>query len=152
MKLCFPIVQNEGLDSQVYGHFGSAPGFLLVDLESGQTDAVDNNDQNHVHGACNPAKVVAGLGLDGIVVGGIGRGALMSLNQAGYRVFQANGALVRENLEKARAGELAEFAAEAVCGGHSHGNQGCGSHDHSHQHRHGSDQGAAGQSVGGCNQ
>ncbi|MDY0301330.1 MAG: NifB/NifX family molybdenum-iron cluster-binding protein [Trichlorobacter sp.] len=134
MKLCFPVVQNEGLNSQLYGHFGSAPGFLVVDLESGQTSVVDNSNENHVHGACNPAKALAGLGLDGIVVGGIGRGALLSLNQAGYKVFQAQGAFVHENLELAKSGKLAEFAADAVCGGHSHGNQGCGDHDHNHQH------------------
>jgi len=120
MKLCFPVVQDQGLDSEVYGHFGSAPRFLVVDLVSGQVESVDNSDKVHDHGACNPARAVAGLELDGIVVGGIGRGALMSLNRAGYRVFQAQGVTVRDNLLAAQGDGLAEFAPGHVCGGHSH--------------------------------
>ena len=68
MKLCFPVVQDQGLDSEVYGHFGSAPYFLIVDAATGQINLVDNSDKVHEHGACNPAKAVAGLEVDGIVV------------------------------------------------------------------------------------
>lgn len=125
MKLCFPVIQDQGLDSEVYGHFGSAPRFLVVDLVSGKITSVDNSDKVHDHGACNPARAVAGLELDGIVVGGIGRGALMSLNRAGYRVFQANGVTVSDNLLAAQGDGLAEFEPGHVCGGHSHAG-----HDH----------------------
>jgi len=124
MKLCFPVVQDQGLDSTVYGHFGSAPRFLIVDAATGQTSLVDNSDKVHEHGACNPAKSVAGLDIDGIVVGGIGRGALISLNRAGFRVFQAQGELVRDNLAILNGPGLQEFAPGSVCGGHSHAGQG----------------------------
>ncbi len=127
MKLCFPVVQDQGLESEVYGHFGSAPRFLIVDAETGQTQMVDNSDKAHEHGACNPAKAVAGLDIDGIVVGGIGRGALMSLNRAGFRVFQAQGGLVRDNLAALGGKGLPEFSPGSVCGGHSHAGHG---HDH----------------------
>jgi predicted Fe-Mo cluster-binding NifX family protein len=120
MKLCFPVVQDQGLDSVVYGHFGSAPRFLVVDATTGLTSLVDNSDKVHEHGACNPARAVAGLDIDGIVVGGIGRGALISLNRAGFRVFQAEGELVRENLTALQGAGLQEFAPGSVCGGHSH--------------------------------
>ncbi len=123
MKLCFPVVENLGLDSKIHNHFGSAPGFLLVDVESGQMQSVDNSDREHQHGACNPARAVAGLELDGIVTGGIGRGALISLNNAGFKVFKSQGNTVRDNLTAARAGELSEFSPDAVCGG-GHGDHG----------------------------
>lgn len=127
MKLCFPVVKDQGLDSAVYGHFGSAPRFLIVDAVTGETSLIDNSDKAHVHGACNPARAVAGLEIDGIVVGGIGRGALLSLNRAGFRVFQAQGASVRDNLAALQGQGLQEFAPGSVCGGHSHGDHG---HDH----------------------
>lgn len=127
MKLCFPIVQDQGLDSVVYGHFGSAPRFLLVDAVSGTVESVDNSDKVHAHGACNPAKAVSELAVDGIVVGGIGRGALMSLNRAGFRVFQAQGISVRDNLVAAQENGLIEFAPGMVCGGQHGAEQG-------HQH------------------
>ena len=31
MKVCFPVQKNEGVESTVYNHFGSAPLFVLVD-------------------------------------------------------------------------------------------------------------------------
>lgn len=126
MKLCFPVVIDQGLDSEVHGHFGSAPRFLIVDAATGQTSLVDNSDKVHEHGACNPAQAVAGLNIDGIVVGGIGRGALISLNRAGFKVFQAQGQSVSDNLAVLKDGKLQEFAPGSVCGGHSHTNTGGG--------------------------
>lgn len=126
MKLCFPVEYDQGLDSAVYGHFGSAPRFLIVDAATGETSQVDNSDKAHVHGACNPARSVAGLEIDGIVVGGIGRGALLSLNRAGFRVFQSQGVSVRDNLAALQGKGLQEFAPGSVCGGHSHATDGGG--------------------------
>ena len=126
MKLCFPVEHDQGLDSAVYGHFGSAPLFLIVDAVTGESSQVDNSDKVHVHGACNPAQAVSGLEIDGIVVGGIGRGALLSLNRAGFRVFQAQGASVRDNLAVMQGEGLQEFAPGSVCGGHSHATDGGG--------------------------
>ena len=126
MKLCFPVEHDQGLDSAVYGHFGSAPRFLIVDAVTGESSQVDNSDKVHVHGACNPAQAVSGLEIDGIVVGGIGRGALLSLNRAGFRVFQAQGASVRDNLAVMQGEGLQEFAPGSVCGGHSHATDGGG--------------------------
>ncbi len=126
MKLCFPVEHDQGLDSAVYGHFGSAPLFLIVDAVTGESSQVDNSDKVHVHGACNPAQAVSGLEIDGIVVGGIGRGALLSLNRAGFRVFQAQGVSVRDNLAVLQGEGLQEFAPGSVCGGHSHATDGGG--------------------------
>lgn len=122
MKLCFPVVDDQGLDSKIHNHFGSAPGFIVVDVESEQLQVVDNSDRDHQHGACNPARAVAGLELDGVVTGGIGRGALVSLNNAGFKVFQSQGNTVRDNLAAAKAGSLMEFSPDAICGGR-HGDQ-----------------------------
>ena len=33
MKVCFPVQKDEGVESQVYNHFGSAPVFIMVDTE-----------------------------------------------------------------------------------------------------------------------
>jgi len=121
MRICFPIEINHGLDSAVFGHFGSAPLYLVVDSESGQYSVRENADQGHAHGACNPASAIQGLGVEGIVVGGIGRGALMSLNRAGFRVFQAKGQLVRDNLADLKNVALQEFSPASVCGGHASG-------------------------------
>ena len=89
MKVCFPVLKAEGMDSEVYGHFGSAPAFMVVETENNTTTTITNSDQHHAHGACNPLKALDNQRVDAIVVGGIGAGALTKLNQQGIKVFQA---------------------------------------------------------------
>ncbi|QXE90073.1 NifB/NifX family molybdenum-iron cluster-binding protein [Geomonas subterranea] len=124
MKICFPVEQNLGLSSAVYGHFGSAPGFVVVDSVTGACSAIVNGDRIHQHGACNPVAGLAGHEVDAVVVGGIGGGALHKLNAAGMRVFRALAGTVADNLALFRANQLQEYLPGHTCGGHSHGH-GC---------------------------
>jgi len=124
MKVCFPVMENQGLESPVFGHFGSTPGFIVVDMLTSELTAINNSDQNHRHGACNPVAGLGGHQVDAIVVGGIGGGALHKLNSAGKRVFQAQEGDIGVNLELLRANALQEFLPGHTCGGHGHAN-GC---------------------------
>jgi len=99
MKLCFPVVTGEGMDSAIYGHFASAPWFLIVDTGSRQTYVIANCAEKELYGGCNPFMALRDRHLDGIVVGGIGDDALRTMNMCGFRVYQANSASVRENVE-----------------------------------------------------
>jgi len=122
MKICFPVENNEGVDSEVYGHFGSAPMFVVVDTESRAVQALTNSDQHHAHGQCSPIHALGGQQVDAIVVGGIGGGALMGLNRAGLRVFRAQGATIAENLAFLSEDSLPEMTMQGACGGgHGHG-------------------------------
>lgn len=121
MKLCFPVPTNEGVESSVYGHFGSAPLFLLVDTETQAVSIIVNSDQAHAQGACNPLRALAGNPIDAVIVGGIGRGALNKLNQAGIKVYRAGAKTIKENVSAHASGSLQEFVPEACCGGHGHG-------------------------------
>ena len=118
MKLCFPVTRNEGLESTVYGHFGSAPMFVVVDTESRIVSEIVNRDLHHAHGACSPLKALGGQAVDAIVVGGIGGGALMGLNRAGLKVYRAAGETIADNLTCLRLTSLQELTADQVCGGH----------------------------------
>lgn len=121
MKLCFPVQANDGFSSEVYGHFGSAPMFLVVDMEASDISVINNRDMHHVHGACNPAKALDGQNVDAIIVGGIGGGALMKLNQAGLVVYKAMGLTVKDNLDLLNSGKLPVFQPGHACAGHSDG-------------------------------
>ena len=124
MRVCFSVLENRGLESRVFDHFGSAPGFVVVDLSTSEVTAISNSDRVHQHGACNPLAGLAGHRVDAIVVGGIGGGALRKLNAAGMRVFQAREGTVAENVAFFRANGLPEFMPGHTCGGHGHGH-GC---------------------------
>ncbi len=119
MKLCFPVQKTFGLESEVYGHFGSAPAFMLVDSDTETITVIDNSDLHHSHGACNPIAALEGRKVDVVVVGGIGGGALMKLHGAGISVYQALGRTVRENIELFNEERLPRFQPGHVCSGHS---------------------------------
>lgn len=125
MKICFPVAEVKGIESEVYGHFGSAPVFMLVETESKTITTINNKDQDHVHGACNPTKALNNQNVDAIVVGGIGAGALSKLNQLGIKVFRANAATVKENLAMLKSQNLSELTMQQCCPGHGHA-AGCG--------------------------
>jgi predicted Fe-Mo cluster-binding NifX family protein len=40
MKICFPVESDKGLDSEVFGHFGSAPTFVVFDTEAKSIDTI----------------------------------------------------------------------------------------------------------------
>jgi len=128
MKVCFAVEKDQGVQSVVYGHFGSAPAFILVDTEISKTETVNNRDINHVHGACNPIQAIGGLKPDAVVVGGIGAGAINRLNAEGVKVYRAAAETVQQNLDLLRENKLPELTLQHACGGHTQGQGGCG-HD-----------------------
>jgi predicted Fe-Mo cluster-binding NifX family protein len=121
MKVCFPVEKDEGIESQVYGHFGSAPVFIVVDMEEKGVQRVDNRDLHHVHGACNPVMALGGQKVDAMVVGGIGGGALRKLNAMGIRVYEAGTRTVKENLVLLKENKLAEVSLDHSCRAHEGG-------------------------------
>lgn len=119
MKLCFPVTTDSGLDSAVYGHFGSASGFVVVDSDTGALVTITNGGEHHTHGACTPLKALAGIGVDAVIVGEIGGGALSMLKQAGIAVYRTQAPTVSENVTLFRKGAFSEaFSAACECHGH----------------------------------
>jgi len=119
MKICFPVQKDEGIESAVYNHFGSAPIFVVVDTDTNALATINNRDQHHTHGACNPMKALDNQKVDAIVVGGIGAGALTRLNQMGIIVHRSSAATVRENMAMFASKSLPELTLQGCCGGHS---------------------------------
>jgi predicted Fe-Mo cluster-binding NifX family protein len=120
MKICFPVKSDNGINSEVYNHFGTAPSFVIVDTETDSTTVVNNNDQHHAHGGCSPLKALDGRSVDAVIVGGIGAGALNKLNLAGIRVYQPQASSIAENIKMFKAQALPEFMVQHTCGGHGH--------------------------------
>jgi predicted Fe-Mo cluster-binding NifX family protein len=119
MKVGFAVQLNEGLESTVYGHFGSAPAFIIVDTDLKQVSAVDNTNAHHVHGACNPIMALGGNSIDAMVVGGIGPGAITKLNAMGVKVYRAGAPTVNENIALLGANQLQELSMNDSCQQHA---------------------------------
>lgn len=123
MKICVPVEVNKGLDSKPFGHFGSAPMFVVCDLESGEVNKIENGDLGHEHGKCQPLKALLGTAVDAVIVGGIGQGAIVKLNQMGIKVYKAQGDTIGDNINLLKENKLQEFSMNHTC---SH--DGCGHH------------------------
>lgn len=133
MNICIPVEEDKGMDSRVCAHFGSAPLFLIVDTDSGSTKAVQNINTGHAHGMCQPLASLEGEDVDGMVVGGIGMGALNKLSAAGVSVYLSEFQTVKETMDAFKAGTLNPVTPGTACrhhgsggGGHGQGSGGCG--------------------------
>jgi predicted Fe-Mo cluster-binding NifX family protein len=133
VKIAIPIEDTRGLESPVYGHFGSAPAFVVVDSESGAASVIDNRQLAHEHGQCNPIATLAGQTVDALITGGIGGRALELLNAQRIRVYRApHPVSAAQVLKDFREKSLEEITVSACC---SHGpGQG---HEHGDEHGHG---------------
>lgn len=121
MKICFPVEKDEGIESAVYNHFGSAPMFVVFDTDTNNLATINNRDQHHSHGSCNPMKALDNQKVDAIVVGGIGAGALTRLNQMGIIVHRSLAATIRENMAMFASQTLPALTLQGCCGGHTDG-------------------------------
>lgn len=141
MKICLPVDQINGLNSEISPNFRAAPALLVIDSVSNEFLAIDA-----ANGSCGATP----LQIDAIVcAGGIGRGMFNGLRSRGIRVFNTGAITVAEALAELSSGSLEEVTEVACCGGGHHG------HEQTHGHEHGQTCGCSnqpGESSGcGCN-
>lgn len=148
MNICIPTTQDLGLESRVSAHFGSAPFFAIVDVDSRACRTVPNANHSHEHGGCQPMAALAGQAIDSVLVGGIGAGALSKLTAAGIRVYLAGAGSVDEALTAYNSGTLAEISPAGACQGHDHGQHGHGAQHHCGSGPHAPGQGPEGAGAG----
>ena len=139
MKICMPVDQLNGLESEISPNFRAAPALLVIDNVSNECFGIDATS-----GTCSATPQQ----IDAIVcAGGIGRGMFNGLRSRGIRVFNTNAITVEEAMAELAAGSLEEITEVECCGG--------GSHDHgeAHGHQQGQNCGCSsshGEAKGGC--
>lgn len=101
--------EGPGLDNRLDPRFGRAAGFMLCDLETGQTEYVDNEQNLSLpQGAgIQSAQTVASAGASAVVTGHMGPKAFLALEKGGIKVFLGGEGSVADNLEAYKAGKLA---------------------------------------------
>lgn len=120
MNVCFPVVENRGLDSQVYGNFSCAPEFVVVDVITNSVSTINDSGQILRYGTNDPVAELDGHRVDAMVAAGISGAVLHKLTRAGLRVFQAGEWTVGENLLLFRANSLAELLPDRDRHNYSH--------------------------------
>ncbi|NVO00491.1 MAG: nitrogenase molybdenum-iron cofactor biosynthesis protein [Geobacteraceae bacterium] len=133
MNVCFPVITDEGLESTIYGHFASAPFFLIIDTATSQSSVIANCDPANPYKGCNPFSALSREQLDGIVVGSIGDESVRVMNICGFKIYRAISASVSESLSQFESGTLTEID---VLQSHLEGR--CSAGDSGHSCNHGS--------------
>jgi predicted Fe-Mo cluster-binding NifX family protein len=116
-------------ESPVHGHFSSAPWLLLHDDATGKWESVKNAG-GHVEGQCSGgriARMLSSAGVQALVTGQCGAGALASLRAAGITVYRAEQQNAAQAVEALGAGQLVLLASACAHHSHQHGG-GCGHH------------------------
>ena len=122
MRIAIPVFSNDGEASEVYGHFGSAPCFIIFDTVKKACEAVDNGDSEHAHGTCMPLASFEGRNIDAIVTGGMGLRVLQKVSEAGLKAYRSSeGMTVSDVARSLQAGTLPEITVEGACSHHSCG-------------------------------
>lgn len=113
-------------DGNIFMHFGRSEQFKIYDIQDGKVlnEQVVNTGGTG-HGAL--AGLLANGGVDTLICGGIGGGAINALAQAGITVYAGAQGNCDACVEALIAGTLAQ-TGEATCDCHGH------DHDHAHEH------------------
>ena len=117
------------MDGAVFQHFGHTEQFKVYDVENGAVIAARVVDAGGSgHGAL--AGLLASMGVDALICGGIGGGAQRALATAGIKLYAGVQGDADGAVEALIGGSLA-FDPEANCdhhGEHHHGDHDCGDH------------------------
>jgi ArsR family transcriptional regulator len=119
MKICIPTVTADGKQAKVHEHFGGAPYFTIYDTEKDSVEVVNNDNQHHSHGMCQPMEALSAKGIDAVVCGGMGARAIQKLNEAGVKVYRAVPGSVAEIAQQFSKGGLEEITADNACREHN---------------------------------
>ncbi|PIP20095.1 MAG: diguanylate cyclase [Candidatus Omnitrophica bacterium CG23_combo_of_CG06-09_8_20_14_all_40_11] len=115
MRICIPTETNKGKEAAVYGHFGSAPYFTIYDTEKNSVEIINNSNQHHSHGMCQPMGVLTSKKIDVVICGGMGGRAVQKLNESGVKAYRVIPGTVTDIVNQFSKGGLEEITVQNAC-------------------------------------
>jgi predicted Fe-Mo cluster-binding NifX family protein len=119
MKLCIPTMEKGGYDDLVCEHFGRAPTFTVVDLESNDVQVVKNRSE-HMGGLGKPPEHIAKTGANILICSGLGPRAIDMLQSFGIQVFVGATGTAKDAVQMWRDGKLQAASHDVACKEHQH--------------------------------
>lgn len=118
------------LNGEIFQHFGHSEFFKIYQAENGEIKSGEViSAEGFGHGAL--AGFLKERGVEALVCGGIGGGAVSALAQAGIKVYAGASGSADDCVAALLSGTL-EFSGEANCSHHAHEHGEHGGHDCSH--------------------
>lgn len=121
MKIAIPVDTATGWVNQ---HFGKSLFFDIIQVEDNKIidiATVSASNLQHNHGGL--ANILIEQGVNVAIVGGIGNGAIQSLDRAGIKTITGVQGAVKEVIQEYLAGNLVSKGVTCNC-----------NHDHPHKH------------------
>jgi predicted Fe-Mo cluster-binding NifX family protein len=102
--------QGEELSSEIDPRFGRAKWLIVVDIQTGKSEAHDNAvNLNATQGAgIQTGQNIANLGVDTVITGNVGPNAFRTLSATKVKVFLAEKQTVQQAIDSFKAGKLKE--------------------------------------------
>ena len=119
MRICIPTETDKGKDAPLCSHFGSAPYFTICDTVSNTVETINNTNQDHVHGQCQPLSALTDKNIDALICKGMGLRVANAMIKAGIKTYITDAAIVDEALQECVQGNLKQFTPGDCCTEHS---------------------------------
>ena len=118
MRVAVPSDTDQGLESTRSGHFGHSPYFTIATIEDGEIKGVEvfKNVDHDVNGCGGVIQYALSLGIDAIVVRGMGQPPFRAFTQNGASVFiDAMAPTVGDVLQKFITCDLRQMTLDQAC-------------------------------------
>lgn len=119
MKICVPTMEKGGMDDLVSDHFGRAPTFTVIDLDTNDIQVVRNRSE-HMGGLGKPPEHIAKTGATIMICSGLGPRAIDMLQSFGIQVFVGACGTAKDAVQMWRDGKLQSASHEVACKEHQH--------------------------------
>jgi len=117
MKVCLPTMGMDGLNDMVAQHFGRAPTYTVVDIETNTIETIANTGE-HMGGTGLPPEFIAEAGAHIMLCSGLGPVAVRMFEEFGIDVFVGASGTVRDAIAAWQSGLLEEATNENACKEH----------------------------------
>jgi predicted Fe-Mo cluster-binding NifX family protein len=109
VKVAVPVIEPEGMQSELSDHFGMANDFAVFEFENGKVSDLKyiSNDPSK-KGAINNGQFLADNDVRMVLAGSIGPHMLTVLLDKGVRVFKGAAGTLQDVIEDLKAGMLTE--------------------------------------------
>jgi len=113
-KICLTS-QGDNLDSTIDARFGRCLYFIIVDLETGGFEAIENPNTDSTGGAgVQSGQLVAERKVKAVLTGNVGPNAYNTLSAANIQVITGVSGKVNEAIEKYKKGEFKSIDGPSV--------------------------------------
>ncbi len=121
MRIAIPVMSENGMETEVSGHFGHAPYFAFIDVEDGEVKKIEfdkNPFEEHTPGTV--PTYIHQKGAETIVVNGMGERAVNVFNHFGIKVYTGFVGTVGDVVSQYTAGTLASRESDIEHHHHHH--------------------------------